>query len=313
MTQVSVLMCAYNAGNYLVPAVQSILAQTLSDLELLIVDDGSTDNSIDLLSQLTDSRINLHRQENKGKSSSLNFMIKRAKGKYLVIQDADDLCVRHRLESLLNIMNKDTSLAMAMSGHSLILDDKVVAPQGVDKSKDQCFENIMNFRMPAHDPTLCVRADIANEFLFDPEIAIGQGLDFVLRVGEKYPIATTAEPLYLYRSHSSSITNSGLEQRIAQIQLVINKARLRRGMPPIVQSDFEKEYSKALKEPDNNLAGHFRDSAYQSRMQGNYSVAVHTALVSSRRALRSTSYLKPLVYAFAPRFLVEMIRNRKPF
>jgi len=123
MTQVSVLMCTYNAGKYLVPAVQSILAQTLSDIELLIVDDGSTNKSIDLLSQLTDSRIHLHRQENKGKSRSLNFMIKRARGKYLVIQDADDLSIRHRLESLLNILSKDTSLAMVMSGHSLILDN----------------------------------------------------------------------------------------------------------------------------------------------------------------------------------------------
>jgi len=121
--------------------------------------------------------------------------------------------------------------------------------------------------MPAHDPTLCVRADIANEFLFDPEIAIGQGLDFIFRVGEKYPIVTTAEPLYLHRSHSNSVTNSGLEQRMTEIKLVINKARLRRGMPLILESDFEKECSKALKEPDNNLAGHFRDSNYQLRIQ----------------------------------------------
>lgn len=108
---VSVLMPAYNASLYIRQAIDSILSQTFSDFEFLIIDDGSTDNTIDIVKKYTDTRIKLiQNEQNRGLVYTLNKGLDIAQGKYIARMDADDICTSHRLEKQVAYMERHSGV-----------------------------------------------------------------------------------------------------------------------------------------------------------------------------------------------------------
>src|SRR5690348_11092049 len=101
---VTVVMGAYNGGEFLRPAVLSITSQTYRNLEILIIDDGSTDGSMDSISDIKDDRLRVLRQENRGRPATLNRAMDEVTGEFYVIQDADDLSDRCRVARLVETM-----------------------------------------------------------------------------------------------------------------------------------------------------------------------------------------------------------------
>ena len=95
--KVTVLMPAYNAGKYIAEAIRSVLGQSFTDFELLIVDDGSSDNTLGVIHSFADPRIRLIIQEKKGISQALNTGLAAARGLYIARFDADDICFPQRL------------------------------------------------------------------------------------------------------------------------------------------------------------------------------------------------------------------------
>ncbi|GAA3994112.1 glycosyltransferase family 2 protein [Mucilaginibacter dorajii] len=96
--QITVLMPAYNAGKYIGDAIRSVLNQTFTDFELLIVNDGSTDNTVEVIRSFNDPRIVLIYQDNKGVATALNKGLKYARAPHIARFDADDICHTERLE-----------------------------------------------------------------------------------------------------------------------------------------------------------------------------------------------------------------------
>jgi glycosyltransferase involved in cell wall biosynthesis len=95
---ITVLMPAYNAGNYIAQAIRSVLRQSFTDFELLIVDDGSTDSTAKIVRSFKDPRIIMVQQENKGVAAALNVGLKHARAPYIARFDADDVCYPERLK-----------------------------------------------------------------------------------------------------------------------------------------------------------------------------------------------------------------------
>jgi glycosyltransferase involved in cell wall biosynthesis len=95
---ITVLMPTYNAGKYIGEAIASVLQQTFADFELLIVNDGSTDNTLDVINSFNDERIIVIHQPNKGVAEALNIGLRQARGTYIARFDADDVCYPQRLQ-----------------------------------------------------------------------------------------------------------------------------------------------------------------------------------------------------------------------
>ena len=107
---VTVLMTVYNGKNYLNEAIESVLCQTLTNYEFLIVDDASTDNSIEIINSYNDSRIKLLiNKKNIGQTVSLNKGLAIAQGKYIARFDQDDVCLPKRLEEQVAFFKKNPS------------------------------------------------------------------------------------------------------------------------------------------------------------------------------------------------------------
>lgn len=108
---VTIAMPIYNAGRYLRPAVTSILQQTLSDWELLVIDDGSTDGAVDGIRDLADSRIRILRDGlNRGLAARLNEAIDQARGRFFARMDQDDISYPERLDRQLKMLEQDPEL-----------------------------------------------------------------------------------------------------------------------------------------------------------------------------------------------------------
>ncbi|MDU2552528.1 MAG: glycosyltransferase family 2 protein, partial [Staphylococcus epidermidis] len=115
MSEISIIVPVYNVENYLKKCVESILSQTFTDFELLLVDDGSTDSSGEMCDELKrlDERIKVIHKENGGLSSARNAGIDVAKGKYLTFVDSDDYIDTHMLEVLYkNMVHEDADLSI---------------------------------------------------------------------------------------------------------------------------------------------------------------------------------------------------------
>lgn len=310
LPKVSVMISAYNEEKYIIESLRSILAQSFKDIEILVADDGSSDNTYKKILELEDPRIVAIRQENKGKAATLNGLIARAKGKYVMIQDGDDISATDRIQTQYTYLENNPHLAMVLAGHSLIIDDKTVAPRAVSKDVSECAQIIKNLQLPAHDPTLFVKRDIAQKFLFDESLRIGQGVDFIFRVAEAYPMAVIGEVLYHYRIRATSITKADPVVKAKKLFDVMNKAKTRRGEAAWSFEEFLRINGKWANDKDNNLSGHFTESAYLSVMQGRRLEAIRTALVSLKYWKNNQAYLKPAVYALLPKSICRWGKRR---
>lgn len=120
---ITVLMPAYNAERYIAEAIESVLQQTFTDFELLIVNDGSTDHTVNIIRSFNDDRITLINQENKGVSEALNTGLKQAKATYIARFDADDICYPDRLTKQYEFLIANPEYILVGSDVDYILED----------------------------------------------------------------------------------------------------------------------------------------------------------------------------------------------
>jgi hypothetical protein len=210
---VSVVMSVFNGQRFLSEAVQSILGQSFSDFEFVIVDDGSTDKSSEILAQYMrrDDRIRVHRHTNKGRALSLNIGIELSKGRYIARMDADDVALPDRLKEQVDFMELHPEVGLLSGSYERIrsdgrLLDKVRLPLRDDEIRSMMLQS----NAMCH-PAVMMRKEVA--------IACGgyrkvfsesEDYDLWLRMSERSQLANLEQPILQYRVHSkqASIANS---------------------------------------------------------------------------------------------------------
>ncbi len=206
--KISVVMAVYNCGKYLEESIQSILNQTFRDFEFILVNDCSSDNSLDILKKyLTiDKRIILIiNNRNLGPAASRNKGIEIAKGKYISILDADDIAIHNRLEIQYNMLDKNKNIFLLGSGWFVIDESSKLI------GKYQNFTDPKNIRdkLPKEDcinnSTVMFRNDKAT--FYRDKFIYAQDYDLWLRLLTSGKILSNlSEPLIKYRRNFHSIT-----------------------------------------------------------------------------------------------------------
>jgi glycosyltransferase involved in cell wall biosynthesis len=209
---ISVIMTVFNAGAYLRDAVDSILSQTLRDLEFIIVNDGSTDDTENIIRSFSDPRIiYMANPVNIGQTSSLNKAISISKGEYIARMDADDISFPGRLAEQFEYHEKNPSVAVVGTWHQEIdkrgrLIRKCFFPEFPTVKARLTFSRLAGWASVSH-PTVMMRRAVFDEIgYYDPEYSICQDYDLWLRIVRKYPIENIPKVLFGYRVHGSSLT-----------------------------------------------------------------------------------------------------------
>jgi glycosyltransferase involved in cell wall biosynthesis len=146
MPRISVIVSVYNAAPYLRASVESILSQTLEDWELIIVDDGSTDESAEVAARFRDSRVRLFRlPTNRGAAAAKNFGIEQARSRFLAFLDADDVAVPRRLQRQLNVLEKVPNAVLGARAEVIGTNGQHLGFTGPLPSEDR-FREMLLFR-----------------------------------------------------------------------------------------------------------------------------------------------------------------------
>jgi glycosyltransferase involved in cell wall biosynthesis len=212
---VSVIMTNFNKEKFITEAVESVLRQTLSDIELIIVDDSSTDRSLQILSDLakTDFRIKvLSNSVNKGPSYCRNRALKIASGRYISFIDSDDLIRADRLQKMVNAIDARPH-RIAYTHVCLIDENGVITSRIHPESRNFPPEGdagryVLKEWIWAPSTFMMPSSALKEVGYFDESFRSGEDLDYLIRLTEKYFLAVVPEPLYCYRRHRNSITSA---------------------------------------------------------------------------------------------------------
>ena len=210
MPVVSVILPVYNAEKYLQEAIDSILNQTFHDFELLLVNDGSTDKSEQVIHQYKDSRIvYIKNEKNKGLIYSLNKAIDLAKGEFIARMDADDIALPHRLATQVQFI-RHSPAGIVASVVKLIDADGNPLQDWKDDLNNTSPEQIKQFLLRdnciAH-PTVVGKTEIFRKYKYRYEQKYSEDYDLWLRLlADNYRIEKIEEPLLLHRILPDSAT-----------------------------------------------------------------------------------------------------------
>jgi glycosyltransferase involved in cell wall biosynthesis len=231
---VSVILPTYNAAAYLGKAIESILAQSYSNFELIIINDGSSDNTAALLTQYGDPRILVIHQPNLGLPKALNAGIQIAKGKYLARQDADDVSLPERLAQQVSFMEKNPSCALLGTWTNIMIAKDIgsgnLSSQPSGRQHQHPTVNgalqvllLMNNQF-VHSSVMIRMACLKTIGLYseDPEYFPPEDYDLWLRIAQQYSIANLPQVLLEYLEVPTSISRTKeklIEERARKMSL----------------------------------------------------------------------------------------------
>ncbi|MES2590487.1 MAG: glycosyltransferase family 2 protein [Bacteroidota bacterium] len=202
---VSVIMPVYNAEKYLAETINSILAQTFVDFEFLIIDDGSTDKSLQILNSYADSRIKvLKNDKNIGYVQTLNKLIDLSKGKYIARQDNDDISFPERLKKQVDFLNKNEGTGVCGTNMFFFGDKQ---KQSLMPIRDEEIRAYMIINNPFCHPTIMYRKSLFNELKidkYDESLCPAEDYAMWFEISKKTKLANLYEPLLKYRWHQNN-------------------------------------------------------------------------------------------------------------
>lgn len=205
-------MPVYNGDRFLNEAIQSILSQTYENLELIIVNDCSSDNSVDQIKSFEDKRIVLiDNEENIGCGSSLNKAIDASQGTYIARMDCDDIAAQERLAKQVKFMQENTSYGVVGTHYRLInehYNGKEKARKVIIPISDEAIRFRLLTHFPFCHPSIMFRASLFTDkaIRYSNTLRYGEDIDLIIKLKDKTMFYNMPESLFYYRKHENSIT-----------------------------------------------------------------------------------------------------------
>lgn len=220
--EVTVLLPVYNGERYLHETMQSILDQTYSDFEFLIVDDGSTDSSPEIIAGYNDDRIKVLVNSDRLKlSGALNRGLDKAKGKYIARMDADDIALPGRLQKQVEYMDAHSHIGICGTGIEIFGQTQIREDLYPPTSED--IRSYALFDCPFCHPTVMIRKELFNrhELRYDGSYYPTEDYDIWSRAIELLPSINLSDVLLRYRVHDKSMTGADWDEMDRQAVRVI--------------------------------------------------------------------------------------------
>jgi glycosyltransferase involved in cell wall biosynthesis len=214
---ISVLLSCYNGARWLDDAIKSVLNQTFKDFEFLLVDDGSTDNSLEIINIFAkiDPRIVVISKINTGLADSLNVGIQQARGEWIARLDADDISEPTRLEKQLEFVQKNPEVVLLGTGLMLI-NEKGIPVKSFRYPGDHSSllkKLYTSGKFPAHSSAFFRTSVVRSIGGYRPRIRRAQDRDLWLRLSEVGQLASIDEPLVKIRRHSEQVSHEAAGRR----------------------------------------------------------------------------------------------------
>lgn len=240
MPRVSVLMTVYNGMPYLPGAVDSVLRQTLRDLELVIVDDGSTDATPRYLTRLSDPRVRVLTQANSGTAAAANFGLAHCSAPYLARMDADDISLPHRLHRQVEFLENHPEVGLVGAQIAPLGTGGVGNSLRLPTTHEGIFADLMAGRHGMAHSCIMLRTALLKSIGGYWKLPLQDAWDMMLRMGEASRLANIDEVLHHYRVHVGSLNGSGMRRMRLSIDYARELARRRQqGLASLTPEEFQ--------------------------------------------------------------------------
>lgn len=245
---VTVLMAVYNGEKYLCEAIESILDQTYTNFEFLIINDGSSDRTEEIILSYNDKRIRyIKNEQNLKLIASLNKGLDLAKGKYIARMDADDISLPERLKKQVEFMERNTDHILVASCVSFIPDEEIYGTQSL--SSDEIRYKLLSNNCIYHTSVM-LRKSMLNGHYYSNHYLHVEDYEFWTRLIGIGKFCVSDDKLVKYRVHSESICQKNEEFQYEQVK-VVRRNLIKTFIPNITDEDFD-FYNRYLSEMTND-------------------------------------------------------------
>jgi hypothetical protein len=317
MPLVSVVIPTYNSGQYLPETIESVLSQSWQDFEIIVVDDGSTDNTQEVVEAFHSNKIRYIRQENSGgPSHPRNVGIHHARGKYIALFDSDDLMSRNKLAEAVAFLERYSDLGLLFANFVVCnergdsfpgtfldqfqtfwdLPKKQVGEKWFIIESALAYETLFRMNFIGTSGTMVPRAVFLSVGGFDESIAGPEDRDMWLRISRRYALGYLDVVGHQYRRRETGIMGRG-DGVLAPYRIQVMRKQLETGLPPFLQ-----------KHARRNIAQSMFDLGYHYQSLGDFKQArVH--YLSSLKEVFSVVALKGLLVSCLGKRLVAFLKE----
>jgi glycosyltransferase involved in cell wall biosynthesis len=224
MPQVTVVITTYNSLKYLPETLDSVLQQTFTDFEVLLVDDGSTDSTVQWASGIVDPRVRLITQENQGVSVARNTGITNACGEYIAFLDGDDIWEPTKLEKQVSYLQANQDVSLVHTWLALINEEGNFIGRFLNShAEGNIWEHIIQKNTVVCSSVMVRRCCFEKVGGFDSHLRVAEDWDMWIRIAKCYRFGLLKEPLIRYRQLSNSKSKK-YPSRLQDFQRIIEKA-----------------------------------------------------------------------------------------
>ncbi len=260
MATVSIVIPTYNCAQYLPKAIESVLAQTYTDFELIVVDDNSTDTTQEYLSSIQDRRLRVLKTQGVGASEARNWGVRVAHGEYVAFLDADDFWFQEKLATQVELHQRYPSLGMSFTNYDHLTEayQSIVDcfgywnQFGKEHKPYLKLDEPLDFVMSTNvigTSTVMVKRDVFEQVgMFIPEIAYAEDWDLWLRISENFDIGVvnSIQVGYLMRQGSATQTDSRRADNLRSVEAIISRYKEAKHNRPVSVSAFDKAQARVL-------------------------------------------------------------------
>lgn len=219
---ISVIIPVFNGEKTIGETINSISNQTFQDIEIIIINDGSTDTTLEIIEKISDSRIKIFSYPNAGLSASRNRGISQAKGEYISFIDADDLWTPDKLESQWQALQSNPQAAVAYSWTDYIDESSKFIKSGRRiKANGDAFSKLLitNFLENGSNPLISQKC-FEKVGGFDESLPAAEDKDMWLRLAANYEFVCVEKPQILYRTSATSMSTNLKRQEAASLKVI---------------------------------------------------------------------------------------------
>ena len=302
---ISVIIPTYNSDKYICEAIDSVLSQTCKDYEIIIIDDGSTDNTKNLIAENYPT-VRYFYSKNKGVSSARNIGISIAQGEFIAFLDADDKWLPEKLEKQLALFENDHQVGMVFT-ENYYFDEHGLKEIKIFKRKLLMYGNIVrNIFLNSYvvTSTVMVRKSVFDDVgLFEEGLAIAEDDNMWMRICLKNRIELLDEPLILYRITEGSLSRDNSFQNLIQavrkhIEIIMNKYQAI--YKCLGKSTIRQKYSQVY---FMEAYLYFRQNKYRESRSGFFKSYIYYPF-----KLKSMLYL---ISTYVPPWTIEKLKEKK--
>lgn len=228
---ISVVMPSFDTAPFIARAIESVLAQTFTDFELIVCDDGSTDGTLDIVDEYArrDPRIRVLRHAFRSPSLNCNAAVRAARRPWIARLDSDDTMVPRRLEWQMEAAARDPSVAL-WGGHVLVVDrhDRPLWTITTGPTSDADWRRMRDTGdlIVIQGPSVMVRRDLFLELGgYDRTYDVAEDLELLARIAREAPVRTIPRVLTHYRLHGTSITAARAAHQLRLLNHVVDRSR----------------------------------------------------------------------------------------